>query len=194
MNGGTRRKRLFSLWIQSVCEATWLKGSLMPAETLQPTFTLEISHWCNGLLLATLTATPWSLSVKAVDRQLSVLSDWDNSGPGLHPFFCLLSDISGSRRTSLWHFVSQQPGTDHVTERIFCPSAGSILPQHWQELPLHRMVDKPFCPISFLYRDSSSFPFSWGRIFKCVNCSLKSYFSFLFSLSNVSVLVVPYST
>lgn len=56
-----------------VCEAAWLKGSL-PAETLQHAFTLEISRWSNGLLLATLTAAPWSLSVRAVDRQLSMLT------------------------------------------------------------------------------------------------------------------------
>lgn len=41
----------------------------MPADPLQPTFTLEISHECNGLLLAALLATPWSFSIRAVDRQ-----------------------------------------------------------------------------------------------------------------------------
>lgn len=58
-----------------VREAACLKGSLMPADPLQPTFTLEISLQCNGLLLATLPATPWSLSIRAVDRQFSMLSD-----------------------------------------------------------------------------------------------------------------------
>lgn len=44
----------------------------MPADPLQPTFTLEISHECNGLLLAALLATPWSFSIRAVDRQFSI--------------------------------------------------------------------------------------------------------------------------
>lgn len=50
-----------------VCEAACLKDTLMPADPLQPTFTLEISCWCNGLLLATLPATPWSLSELWID-------------------------------------------------------------------------------------------------------------------------------
>jgi len=53
-------------------KAACLKGSLMPADPLQPTFTLEISHECNGLLLAALLATPWSFSIRAVDRQFSI--------------------------------------------------------------------------------------------------------------------------
>lgn len=52
-------------------------------------------------------------------------------------------------------YPSQQPGVDHVTQRLFCPSAGpgSILPQCWRELSLHGMVDTIFCPIYLFSRD-----------------------------------------
>jgi len=118
-----------------VCEAACLKGSLMPADPLQPTFTLEISHQCIGLLLAALPATHGVFHSEL----------WVGS------FLCSLTRIaqvlvsvlsSVCHQISKWRWkdffltTSQQPGIDHATQSLFCPSAGlgSILPQCWREL------------------------------------------------------------
>lgn len=99
-------------YIPRVREAACLKDSL-PADPLQPTFALEISCRCNGLLLAALPGTPWSLSVRAVDRRFSMPSDRDSSGPGLCPFFCLLSGIGGEVEGPL--FDISLPGSQAQT-------------------------------------------------------------------------------
>ena len=94
MNGGTRRKRLFSLWIQSLCvwgslsqrqfDACWPLAAYLHLGDITPVY------WSA---FGSSASNPWSLSLRAVGGQFSVLSDQDSSGPGLCPFFCLPSDI-----------------------------------------------------------------------------------------------------
>lgn len=147
-------------YIPRVREAACLKDSL-PADPLQPTFALEISCRCNGLLLAALPGTPWSLSVRAVDRRFSMPSDRDSSGPGLCPSVCC--QVSEGRWKDLF-LTSRFLAARH---RPHNPKAVLPLCRAW----IHpapalagaaRTVDIMFCPIPPLSRAKLLF---WNSLF-----------------------------
>lgn len=133
---------------------------------------------CNGVFVAAVPAAPWSLSLRAAERQ----------------FPCSLTGTAQVLLSVLSHIRYQKGGgrislhLPAVRRRPHNPKDVLPLCRAWIHpapvLPGAAIPqDTTFCPISLLSRDKllSAFPFPWEKILKCAHCSLVSLFPSYFS-------------